>query len=95
MGSEQEDTKQHGCQPEKTDLAIGKLRNLQESGAPATRHQQWQQSLQHKKQAERRQQGINHGGPYFFAPPGALKYLRNSEFGSISNTSLRVLKLSL
>ena len=95
MESEQEDTKQHRHQSEKPNLAIRKLRYLQESLPPVARRQQREQALEHEKQAERDQEGIAHRLPYFFAPPGVLKYLRNSEFGSISNTSLRVLKLSL
>ena len=95
MESEQEDTKQHRHQSEKPNLAIRKLRYLQESLPPVARRQQGKQALEHKKQAERDHEGVAHRLPYFFAPPGVLKYLRNSEFGSISNTSLRVLKLSL
>ena len=95
MESEQEDTKQHRHQSEKPNLAIRKLRYLQESLPPTAGGQQRKQPLQHKKQAERDHEGVAHRLPYFFAPPGVLKYLRNSEFGSISSTSLRVLKLSL
>ncbi len=95
MESEQEDTKQHRHQSEKPNLAIRKLRYLQESLPPVARRQQREQALEHEKQAERDHEGVAHRLPYFFAPPGVLKYLRNSEFGSISSTSLRVLKLSL
>ena len=95
MESEQEDTKQHRHQSEKPNLAIRKLRYLQESLPPVARRQQREQALEHEKQAERDHEGVAHRPPYFFAPPGVLKYLRNSEFGSISSTSLRVLKLSL
>ena len=95
MESEQEDTKQHRHQSEKPNLAIRKLRYLQESLPPVARRQQREQALEHEKQAERDHEGVAHRPPYFLAPPGVLKYLRNSEFGSISNTSLRVLKLSL
>ncbi len=95
MESEQEDTKQHRYQSEKTNLAIRKLRYLQESLPPAAWRQQGEQALEHEKQAERDHEGVAHRLPYFFAPPGVLKYLRNSEFVSISSTSLRVLKLSL
>ncbi len=95
MKCEQEDTKEHRDQPEKTDLPVRKLRNLQEGRAPAIRGEEGHEPLQHEKKAERNQQRIPHAAPYFFAPPGALKYFRYSEFGSISNTSLRVLKLSL
>ena len=95
MESEQEDTKQHRHQSEKPNLAIRKLCYLQECLPPAAWRQQGKQALQHKQQAERGHQGVAHRQPYFFAPPGVLKYRRNSEFGSISSTSLRVLKLSL
>jgi hypothetical protein len=50
MESEQEDTKQHRHQSEKPNLAIRKLRYLQESLAPATRRQQGKQALEHKKE---------------------------------------------
>jgi hypothetical protein len=45
MESEQEDTKQHRHQSEKPNLAIRKLRYLQESLAPMAWRQQGEQAI--------------------------------------------------
>src|SRR5450759_21531 len=90
---------QHRGEADKTQLAIGLFSDAAEGFAPETGSQERQQPFDDQHQRQRGQQDFTHGDPSGSRPRRYLdgllflKYLKNSELGSSTNTSLLFLKL--
>ena len=91
-------------QAKKSQLPVIELQQLLEGAAPAARHQQWQQALDHEDQRQRLpdraavqgQAGDQRrGGLGGVCAPELRMARKNSEEGSNTITSERLLKLDL
>src|SRR5688572_6617513 len=78
----------HGDQPEEAQLPVGKLHRLAEGLAPESRGDEGQHALEHEQQRDPRRDDFAHGR--YLPRPGLLKYLKKSELGSSTITSLFV-----
>jgi len=91
-------------QPKKAQLPVAQLQQLLEGAAPATGHQQWQKALDHEDQRQRLPKraavqslagGQRRGGLGGVCAPEPRMARKNSDEGSSTITSERLLKLDL